>query len=222
MFICFIYFYPVQGKLSLLGCFTPDLNSLPRLWVFKLFLGAAGLEVNIMASRGVNKVTLLGNIGSDPDVRYLPGGGMVVTMRLATSQVWNDQAGQRQERTDWHRVVFFRQLAEIAAEYIKKGSKIFVEGSLRYQKWDKDGERRYTTEIVANDLQLLDRANGSVDDLGQNGKQTGNKAGQNRTASNSSSGSRQNRNQSAKSNPVESKQSAHAFADEAFDDDIPF
>ncbi len=175
-----------------------------------------------MAIRGVNKVTLLGNIGSDPDVRYLPGGGMVVTMRLATSQVWNDQAGQRQERTDWHRVVFFRQLAEIAAEYIKKGSKIFVEGSLRYQQWDKDGERRYTTEIVANDLQLLDRANGSVDDLGQNGKQTGNKAGQNRTASNSSSGSRQNRNQSAKSNSVESKQSAHAFANEAFDDDIPF
>ncbi|WP_347988685.1 single-stranded DNA-binding protein [Methylomonas sp. AM2-LC] len=108
-----------------------------------------------MATRGVNKVTLLGNIGAEPEVRYLPDGGMVVTIRLATSQVWNDQAGQRQERTDWHRVVFFRNLAEIAADYLKKGSKIYLEGSLHYQQWDKDGERRFTTEIVVNDLQIV-------------------------------------------------------------------
>ena len=174
-----------------------------------------------MASRGINKVTLLGNIGSDPDVRYLPAGGMVVTIRLATTQIWNDQAGQRQERTDWHRVVFFRNLAEIAAEYLKKGSKTYVEGSLHYQQWDKDGERRFTTEIVANDLLLLDRTNG-FDDEAQNGKQPGNKAGQHRNGANSSNRSRQNRGQSGKSQPADSKQNAGSFADEAFDDDIPF
>jgi len=174
-----------------------------------------------MATRGVNKVTLLGNIGAEPDVRYLPDGGMVVTIRLATSQVWNDQAGQRQERTDWHRVVFFRNLAEIAADYLKKGSKIYVEGSLHYQQWDKDGERRFTTEIVVNDLQMLDRTNGSVDDKGQNGKQVG-KPKQNRSTANSSSGTQQNRGQSTKPQSADSKQNAHAFADEAFDEDVPY
>lgn len=173
-----------------------------------------------MASRGVNKVTLLGNIGTDPDVRYLPSGGMVVTIRLATSQIWNDQAGQRQERTDWHRVVFFRNLAEIAADHLKKGNKIYVEGSLRYQQWDKEGERRYTTEIVVNDLQLLDRINGSGDDKGQNGKSAG-KPKQNRSpSSKSSSGSQQHRGQSTQSQSTDSTQSAHAFTDEAFDEDI--
>jgi single-strand DNA-binding protein len=200
----------------------PDFCPLPRLWVFLVFPGAAGLEVNIMASRGVNKVTLLGNIGSDPDVRYLPGGGMVVTIRLATTQIWNDQAGQRQERTDWHRVVFFRNLAEIAADYLKKGSRIFVEGCLRYQQWDKDGERRFTTEIVANDLLLLDRANSSDDDSGQNGKQTGNHAGQNRNSANSANRSRKNRGHSGKSQPADTKHNTDSFADDAFDDDIPF
>jgi len=165
---------------------------------------------------------LLGNIGSDPDVRYLPAGGMVVTIRLATTQVWNDQAGQRQERTDWHRVVFFRNLAEIASEYLKKGGKIYVEGSLRYQQWEKDGERRFTTEIVANDLLMLDRANDPDDDLSQNGKQTGNQAGQNRHAGNSSNRSRKNRDQSGKSQPNDSKQNSDSFADDGFDDDIPF
>lgn len=174
-----------------------------------------------MASRGVNKVTLLGNIGTDPDVRYLPSGGMVVTIRLATSQIWNDQAGQRQERTDWHRVVFFRNLAEIAADHLKKGNKIYVEGSLCYQQWDKEGERRYTTEIVVNDLQLLDRINGSGDDKGQNGKSAG-KPKQNRSpSSKSSSGSLQHRGQSTQSQSTDSTQSAHAFTDEAFDEDIP-
>ena len=97
-----------------------------------------------MASRGVNKVILVGNLGADPDIRYLPTGGMVTALRLATGEVWKDQDGKQQERTEWHRVVFYRRLAEVAAEFLKKGSKIYVEGSLRTQQWDKDGEKRYT------------------------------------------------------------------------------
>lgn len=110
-----------------------------------------------MANRGINKVILVGNLGAEPDVRYLPGGGMVTTLRLATGEVWKDQAGQPQERTEWHRVVFYRRLAEVAAEYLKKGCKIYIEGSLRTQQWDKDGEKRYTTEVLVKELQMLDR-----------------------------------------------------------------
>jgi single-strand DNA-binding protein len=98
-----------------------------------------------MASRGINKVILVGNLGADPDIRYLPTGGMATAIRLATGEVWKDQDGKQQERTEWHRVVFYRRLAEVAADFLKKGSKIYVEGSLRTQQWDKDGEKRYTT-----------------------------------------------------------------------------
>jgi len=111
-----------------------------------------------MASRGVNKVILVGNLGADPDIRYLPTGGMVTALRLATGEVWKDQDGKPQERTEWHRVVFYRRLAEVAGEFLKKGSKIYVEGSLCTQQWDKNGEKHYTTEVIANDLQMLDRA----------------------------------------------------------------
>lgn len=111
-----------------------------------------------MASRGVNKVILVGNLGKDPEVRYLPSGSAVTNLTLATSQAWKDkQTGNMQERTEWHRVVTFNRLAEIAAEYLKKGSKVYIEGSIRTQKWqDKTGADRYTTEIVANELQMLD------------------------------------------------------------------
>ncbi len=111
-----------------------------------------------MASRGINKVILVGNLGNDPETRYLPSGGAVTNISVATSDSWKDkQTGQLQERTEWHRIVFFNRLAEIAAEYLKKGSKVYLEGSLRTRKWqDKAGQDRYTTEIVAGEMQMLD------------------------------------------------------------------
>lgn len=109
-------------------------------------------------ARGVNKVILVGNLGKDPETRYMPSGGAVTNITVATSESWKDkQTGQQQERTEWHRVVFFNRLAEIAAEYLKKGSKVYVEGSLRTRKWQgQDGNDRYTTEIVAAEMQMLD------------------------------------------------------------------
>ncbi|MDX9874271.1 MAG: single-stranded DNA-binding protein [Spongiibacteraceae bacterium] len=109
-------------------------------------------------SRGVNKVILIGNLGGDPETRYMPSGGAVTNITLATSESWKDKAtGQPQERTEWHRVVFFNRLAEIAGEYLRKGSKVYVEGSLRTRKWQgQDGQDRYTTEIVASEMQMLD------------------------------------------------------------------
>lgn len=109
-------------------------------------------------ARGVNKVILIGNLGNDPETKFLPSGGAVTNVSLATSESWKDkQTGQMQERTEWHRVVFFNKLAEIAGEYLKKGSKVYVEGSLRTRKWQgQDGQDRYTTEIVASEMQMLD------------------------------------------------------------------
>jgi single-strand DNA-binding protein len=116
-------------------------------------------------ARGVNKVILIGNLGADPDVRYMPNGSAVANVTVATSTVWRDkQSGELVERTEWHRVVFFSRLAEIVGEYLRKGSKIYIEGSLRTRKWqDKTtGVDRFTTEIVANEMQMLDsRAAGS-------------------------------------------------------------
>ena len=108
-------------------------------------------------ARGVNKVILVGNLGRDPEVRYSPNGQAVANATLATSESWKDKtSGEKQERTEWHRVVFFGRLAEIAGEYLKKGAQIYVEGRLQTRKWqDKDGKDRYTTEIVANDMQML-------------------------------------------------------------------
>ena len=115
-----------------------------------------------MASRGINKVILIGNLGQDPEVRYMPNGGAVCNITVATSETWKDKnTGEQQEKTEWHRVVMFRRLAEIAGEYLKKGSKVYVEGSLRTRKWqDNSGQDRYTTEIVANDMQMLDTRGG--------------------------------------------------------------
>ncbi len=115
-------------------------------------------------ARGVNKVILIGNLGVDPEVRYMPSGGAVANVRIATTDSWKDkQSGERQEQTEWHQVVFFGRLAEIAGEYLKKGSKVYVEGRLRTRKWqDKSGNDRYTTEIVANEMQMLDSRGGSA------------------------------------------------------------
>lgn len=121
-----------------------------------------------MAQRGVNKVILIGNLGQDPETRYLPSGGAVTNITVATSETWKDKnTGQQQERTEWHRVVFFNKLAEIAGEYLKKGSKVYLEGALRTRKWqDQNGVDRYTTEIVASDMQMLDSRPGSGGGMG--------------------------------------------------------
>ncbi|HHH38179.1 MAG TPA: single-stranded DNA-binding protein [Sedimenticola sp.] len=113
-------------------------------------------------ARGVNKVILIGNLGRDPEVRYMPNGNAVANVTLATSESWKDKnTGEPQEHTEWHRVVFFRRLAEIAGEYLKKGSKVYIEGRLQTRKWQgQDGQDRYTTEIVANDMQMLDSRGG--------------------------------------------------------------
>lgn len=115
-------------------------------------------------ARGINKVILIGNLGADPEVRYMPSGGAVANVTIATSENWKDKAtGENQERTEWHRVVFFNRLAEIVGEYLRKGSKVYVEGSLRTRKWqDQNGVDKYTTEIVAAEMQMLDsRGQGS-------------------------------------------------------------
>ncbi len=145
-------------------------------------------------ARGVNKVILVGNLGKDPEVRYMPSGNAVANVTLATTESWKDkQSGEKQERTEWHTVVFYSRLAEIAGEYLKKGSQVYVEGSLRTRKWqDKNGNDRYTTEIIANDMQML----------GSRGGSTGYAAGD------------------AAPQPVE--QVAHGAAEPDFDDDIPF
>ncbi len=108
-------------------------------------------------ARGINKVILVGNLGADPETRAMPSGTTVANLRIATSESWRDkQSGEQQERTEWHRVVLFGRLGEIAAEYLKKGSQVYIEGSLRTRKWqDKQGTERYSTEIVGNDMQML-------------------------------------------------------------------
>lgn len=153
-------------------------------------------------ARGINKVILIGNLGNDPDSRYMPNGNPVTTLSVATSESWKDKdSGENQERTEWHRVVLFNRLAEIAGEYLRKGSKVYIEGALRTRKWtDKNEQERYTTEIIGNNLQMLD----SRGDAGQ-------------TAGMAPS-SRANQNQSPK--PV-AKAPVESAAPE-FDDDIPF
>lgn len=123
-------------------------------------------------ARGINKVILVGNVGVDPDVRYLPNGNAVTTLSIATSESWKDKTtGEKQDRTEWHRVVCFNRLGEIAGEYVRKGSKLYVEGSLRTRKWqDQQGQDRYTTEIIASDIQMLDSKGSSgpsYDDMPQ-------------------------------------------------------
>ncbi len=162
-------------------------------------------------ARGVNKVILVGNLGQDPETRYMPSGGAVTNVTIATSESWKDkQTGQPQERTEWHRVVFFNRLAEIAGEYLKKGAKVYVEGSLRTRKWqDQSGQDRYTTEIVAAEMQMLDSRGGNA----SGGYDDSYSAPQQRP-----SAPRQAPQQSA---PAPSAPPAGGF-DDSFDDDIPF
>ena len=133
-----------------------------------------------MSSRGINKVILVGNLGADPETRYMPSGGAVTNLRLATSESWEDnQSGEMQERTEWHRVVLFNRLGEVAAEYLRKGSQVYIEGQIRTRKWQgNDGQDRYTTEIVASEMQMLGGRGGGGG--GQGGGNYGGGGGGNR------------------------------------------
>jgi len=117
-------------------------------------------------SRGINKVILVGNLGKDPEIRHSASGAAIANITVATSDNWKDkQTGEKQERTEWHRVVFFNRLAEVVGEYLKKGSQVYIEGRLQTRKWtDKDGQDRYTTEIVANEMQMLGSRSGAQND----------------------------------------------------------
>ena len=113
-----------------------------------------------MASRGVNKAIIVGNVGSDPDIRTMPNGNQVVNLSIATSDEWKDKnTGEKKEKTEWHRCVFFNKIADIAAQYVNKGSKICVEGRLQTRSYEQDGVKKYSTEIVVNDMQMLDSKN---------------------------------------------------------------
>ncbi|MEK9527307.1 MAG: single-stranded DNA-binding protein [Gammaproteobacteria bacterium] len=122
-------------------------------------------------ARGINKVILVGNLGRDPETRYMPSGGAVTNVSIATSKSWRDRdSGEQKERTEWHRIVFFNRLAEIANEYLKRGSKVYVEGELRTREWEREGQKHYTTEIVANEMQMLDsRGEGGMGAMGGGG-----------------------------------------------------
>ena len=154
-------------------------------------------------ARGVNKVILVGNLGKDPEVKYTANGAAVANITVATSESWNDkQSGEKQEKTEWHRVVFFRRLAEIAGEYLRKGSQVYIEGKLQTRKWqDQNGQDRYTTEIVANEMQMLGSRGG---DGGARPQQGG--------------GSGFRSNAPAQQAPAQSQPDSGGFDD----DDIPF
>jgi single-strand DNA-binding protein len=158
-------------------------------------------------ARGINKVILIGNLGADPETRAMPSGTTVANLRVATSESWRDkQTGEQQERTEWHRVALFGRLAEVAGEYLRKGSQVYIEGSLRTRKWqDKQGNERYSTEIVGNDLQMLGGRGGGGGAAGASGAEAGGRSG----------------GAAAPSYAEESSGSGTSRSEE-FDDDIPF
>jgi len=178
-----------------------------------------------MASRGVNKVILVGNLGQDPETKYMPSGGAVTNISVATSDQWKDkQTGQPQERTEWHRVVFFNRIAEIAGEYLRKGSKVYIEGSLRTRKWQgQDGQDRYTTEIVCNEMQMLDSRGGGGDNnsYGQDSYNQNQNYGGNQPQGQPQAQPQQAPRQAPpQQQPQQPQQPAGGF--DSFDDDIPF
>ena len=161
-------------------------------------------------ARGINKVILIGNLGADPETRAMPSGTTVANLRVATSESWRDkQSGEQQERTEWHRVALFGRLAEIAAEYLKKGSQVYIEGSLRTRKWqDKQGNERYSTEIIGNELQMLGGRGGGAGGGGASAPERGGAApayAEEHTGGSAAGGG-----------------GGGAARSEEFDDDIPF
>jgi single-strand DNA-binding protein len=157
-------------------------------------------------ARGINKVILVGNLGADPDTKYMPSGSAVTNIRIATSESWKDrETGEQQERTEWHNIAFFGRLAEIAGEYLKKGSQVYVEGRLRTRKWqDRDGNDRWTTEVIANEMQMLGGRGGAGGGAGSvGGDGGGSRPAQDHRSDQSGGG-------------------AAPAPNEDFDDDIPF
>ncbi|HAU91396.1 MAG: single-stranded DNA-binding protein [Alteromonadaceae bacterium TMED7] len=185
-----------------------------------------------MATRGVNKVILVGNLGNDPEVRYMPNGNAVANLSLATSESWKDQQGQVQERTEWHRLTMYRRLAEIAGEYLKKGSQIYVEGKLQTRKWqDQQGQDRYTTEIIVDQMQMLGGREGGQGGQGggyqqrpQGGQQGGGYGGgnQNYGGGNQGGNYQQPPQQQRPQGGQNQQKPPMAEPDFDFDDDIPF
>lgn len=169
-------------------------------------------------ARGINKVILIGNLGADPENRFSAGGTQVTNIRLATSDSWRDkQSGEMQERTEWHRVVFFGRLAEIAGEYLRKGSKVYVEGRLRTNKWQgQDGQDRYTTEIIGNEMQMLDSRGG-----GGQGGQGGGYGSSAPFGDSQQQAAPQQQQASPRPQPQGQPVSDPGFEDD-LDDDIPF
>ena len=171
-------------------------------------------------ARGINKVILIGNLGRDPETRYAQNGGAVTNFSVATSESWRDKAsGEQQERTEWHNVVCFARLAEIAGEYLRKGSKVYIEGGLRTTSWEKDGEKKYRTEIMARELQMLDGRGGGGGGMGDN-------MGGGMSSNNMGGGG----NAPPRGAPTGFESNAPAMSDNAptlsddtdFEDDIPF
>lgn len=175
-----------------------------------------------MASRGVNKVILVGTLGQDPEIRYAPNGGAIANISVATSESWNDRnSGEKKEVTEWHRVVIFGKLAEIAAEYLRKGSQVYFEGQLRTRKWEKDGVERYSTEVIIPQMGgVMQMLGGKKHDGDQ--PQSGNNNGwgkpQQPQGNNQLSGGAQSRPQQAKRTPASNNNEPPMD----FDDDIPF
>lgn len=179
-------------------------------------------------SRGINKVILVGRLGNDPDVRYTASGSAVTTISIATSESWKDRnTGQQQERTEWHRVVFFGRLAEIAGQYLKKGSQVYVEGSLRTNKYtDKNGVERYSTDINANELQMLGGAGGGAGNFGGGQPaQGGYQDNYNQAPPQNNFGGGAPQQQAPRQNQGfnQPRQQENAMSDfDSFDDDVPF
>lgn len=172
-----------------------------------------------MASRGVNKAVILGNVGDDPSIRYMPNGKAVANFTVATSESWKDQQGQKQERTEWHRCTAYDKLAEIIGEYVKKGSKLYLEGKLQTRKWqDQQGQDRYTTEIIVSEMQMLDgKPQQQGGQQAPQGKQQQQRHPQQQQAP------QNNGYQQARSQPVQQQQAPQYNEPPMdFDDDIPF
>ncbi|MDA0747871.1 MAG: single-stranded DNA-binding protein [bacterium] len=172
-----------------------------------------------MARRGVNKVILIGNVGADPELRYTPSGAAVTNFNMATNENWTDNSGEKQERTEWHRIVVWGRLAEICNQYLRKGSKVYIEGRLQTRSWEgQDKQKRYTTEVVARDMQILD----SRDDVDTGGSYAANESG----GQGQGQGQKQGQGQGQKQGSSGSSGSGSSFDAEPppynADDDLPF
>ena len=170
-------------------------------------------------AKGINKVILVGNVGQDPETKAMPNGSMVTNISIATSESWTDKnTGQKQERTEWHRVVFFNRLAEIVSQYTRKGSKLYVEGSLRTRQWEQDGVKKYMTEIIGSEMQMLDSKGESQQQHQQNKSQPAPR----QQRSNGMNHNGTQRSPYAQAPQQQAPQQQPAGFDDEFDDDLPF